>query len=160
MTGRLEIFLPVFKEDRTRAGEEGLEVEELGPNHYRLVYSPGLVEGLAAGDEFAVFKDEPLGYRILKRSGNFCVWFFFSKEASNRGADGDLVRQRVEAIGGRCDGGMRYVLVFTIPLSVGFTAIETLFNQLVTEFEGATWFYGNVYDPLDGETPLRWWEIF
>lgn len=160
MTGHQEIFLPVFKDDRSRAGEEGLEVEVLGPNHYRLVYSPGLVEGLAAGDEFAVSKDEPLGYRILKRSGNFCVWFFFAKEDSNRGPDGDQVRQRVEGIGGWCDGGMRYVLVFTIPLAVGFPAIESLFHQLVTEYEGATWFYGNVYDPVDGTTPLRWWEIF
>lgn len=137
---------------------EILDVRELGPNHYQLVYSPGLVEGLAAGDEFELCADAPLGFRILQRSGNLCVWFFFQEPGQNRGTEGAQVRAAVERMGGVCDGGMGFVLVFTIPISVGIPVVVELFDELVSQYEGACWMFGNVYDPNDGVTPLNWWE--
>ena len=59
---------------------------------------------------------------------------------------------------GRCDGGGNYHLVFTIPVSLGFPLIEQVFGRLNGLYPGSTWLYGNVYDPVDGQTPLGWWE--
>jgi hypothetical protein len=50
--------------------EESVLVETLGPNRFRLVRSPGLVPGLAAGDEFELAAAEAHGYRLLIRGGN------------------------------------------------------------------------------------------
>jgi hypothetical protein len=156
---RRQIEVPI-RQDETDAERrlEVLDVDELGPNRYRLAFSPGLVEGLASGDEFELCPDDPLGYRVLNRSGNLCVWFYFKDQRQNQGADGDRVRAAVQDIGGVCDGGMNFVLVFTIPLSVGFSAIDHLFDTLISQYDGATWMYGNVYDPMDGVTPLGWWQ--
>jgi hypothetical protein len=50
---------------------ESILVEVLGENHYRVAASPGLAEGLAAGDEIELAEEEPLGYRILRRGVSY-----------------------------------------------------------------------------------------
>jgi hypothetical protein len=112
---------------------------------------------MAAGDEFELRPADPLGYRVLRRAGNLCVWFFFPEPGANRGPEADELRQAVESLGGRLDGGGHTSLVFTIPVSAGFSAVEALFNQAEQVYPGSTWMYGNVYDPVDGRTPLNWW---
>jgi chitodextrinase len=47
-------------------------------------------------------------------------------------------------------------LVYSIHVSSGFTAIETILNDNI-QGDTAVWFYGNVYDPASGE-PLNWWQ--
>jgi hypothetical protein len=152
-----KIKVPIRTDDRGPSAVEALDVEELGPNRYRLLYSPGLVEGLAAGDEFELVTVGPLGYRVLSRAGNVVVWFFFPVEGQNQGPLADSIKQSVEAIGGKLDGGGRTNLVFTIPVGVGFGRIEGVVQRAVKEIPGSTWMYGNVYDPVDGVTPLNWW---
>ena len=65
--------------------------------------------------------------------------------------------QAAASLGGRLDGESERVLVATIPVRLGFTKIERVIEDLVDKFPGAQWFYGNVYDPVDGITPLNWW---
>lgn len=48
--------------------------------------------------------------------------------------------------------------MYTVPVSAGFVAIEGVLNGLNDRFPDYEWFYGNVYDPKDGETPLNWWK--
>ena len=125
-----------------------------------LMRSPGLVSGLAAGDEFELSDDdEPQGYRVLSRGRNICVQIFFPHDPSR-------CRQPLvplaERIGGRLDGGASSgkssgVLVFTFPVSVGFPAIERVMAQVKSLNPACKWYYGNVYDPKDGVTPLNWW---
>ena len=55
---------------------ESILVDVLGENRYRVAASPGLAQGMAAGDEIELTPDERLGYRILKRGGNVSVQFF------------------------------------------------------------------------------------
>src|SRR4029079_15570307 len=80
---------------------ESILVDVLGENRYRVAASPGLAEGMAAGDEIALAPDEPLGYRILKRGGNISIQFFWH--------DGDTkqclreLEPKAKAIGGRVD---------------------------------------------------------
>ena len=67
-----EVRLPVLSDGR-RQGEESLPAVVVTPGRYRLLASPGFVEGVAAGDEFELSQESPLGYRVLRRGGNLCV---------------------------------------------------------------------------------------
>jgi hypothetical protein len=154
----IEIEPPICHSESDRPGTEVLDVEQVGPNRYRLVYSPGVVEGLARGDEFELCPTDPRGFNVLKRSRHLCVWFNFREPGDNRGPDGDRVRAAVERFGGICDGGGNTNLVFSVPVSFGFPAVEALFNDLAGRHLGSSWLYGNVYDPWSDFKPLGWWE--
>ena len=154
----IELELPICHGEGERPGAEILDVERLGPNRYRLVYSPGVVEGLARGDEFELRPADPKGFNVLRRSGNLCIWWYFEEPGVNRGPDGDAVRAAVERFGGICDGGGNTNLVFSVPVSFGFLAIAAVFNDLVGRYPGSSWLFGNVYDPWDDFKPLGWWE--
>jgi hypothetical protein len=152
-----EVELPIRNvRGQTRPALELLEAELIGSKRYRLTYSPGMVEGLAAGDEFELTLDD-LGYRVLKRGGNVCAWFSFATAGQNRGPDADFLTEAIEAIGGRLDGGGHYNLVYTIPIETGFPAIELILDGARSRHAGSSWMFGNVYDPRDGKTPLGWW---
>jgi hypothetical protein len=94
-------------------------------------------------------------YTVIERGGNISLQIFATErldelEASARGA--------LHRIGGTLDGRSSKELVFTVPVSAGFPAIEAAMNGLKAEFPRADWYYGNVYDPVDGVTPLNWWK--
>jgi hypothetical protein len=133
---------------------ESVLVELIGPRRYLVLASPGLLAGFAAGDEIELAPEHGSGYRVTKRGGNVCVQFF-------RSADDSPPRERLEpqvaALGGRLDGQTPGLLVFTIPVAAGFTAIEGIFDEAKRRYAGCCWMYGNVYDPADGVTPLNWW---
>ena len=153
----LEIELPSHVGEDNRSIVEPLVVEQIGPNRYRLVLSPGMVEGLAAGDEFELSNTDNSGFKVLRRGGNICVWFFFADIGQNCGPEAERLRAAVEAIGGKLDGGGTYLLVFTIPLTAKFSTIERIFDGIASHNAGSTWLYGNVYNPKDGSL-LNWWE--
>ena len=131
---------------------EEVHVEERGASTYRLLQSPGLVLGLAADD---VFRLEPGGaFELLQRGGNLAIQMF-SMQPLDRIEP--FVSSRLEEIGGRLDGQNPKELVYTVPVKVGFRDIERILNQVAAEFSSIKWYYGNVYDPVDGVTPLNWW---
>jgi hypothetical protein len=111
------------------------------------------VLGIAAGDEFRLL-DEDGNFEIVRRSGNIAVQVF-----SRNPVDPvvEEVRRRVATIGGVLDGRIERGMVFTVPIQAGFSAIEELFNALVKDRPEMEWLYGNVYDTIDGVTPLNWW---
>lgn len=151
-----DLRVPVFS-DGARQGEEVLPVVELGDGRYRLLASPGFVEGLAAGDELELDPDAPLGHRVVRRGGNLCVWFYHSEPLSESSEVTADVRRVAESLGGHLDGGYSRMLVLTIPLAAGFDAVARAFDDAVRRHAAASWLYGNVYDPADGMTPLNWW---
>jgi hypothetical protein len=55
------------------------------------------------------------------------------------------------------DGGPERMLVFTIPVTAGFSRVEAAFNSMAAGVEGSTWWYGNVYENGDTTRPLGWW---
>lgn len=158
------ITLPVFDSKGSARGKEDIEADELGENRYRLLQSPGFAEGLAAGDEIALDESAQRGVRVLRRGGNLCVWLFVRNPSAWEAAGRlDEIKREVEALGGYLDGGARTrgnvgSLVFTVPLkSAGWKRVEQLFNRAAQQTEGSSWMYANVYDPVDGSTPLNWW---
>jgi hypothetical protein len=154
----VEVELPICHNRESRPSVEVVEAERLGPKQYRLLYSPGVVEGVAKDDVIELSDADPKGFTVVSRSGNLCVWFYFKETGVNRGPDGDRVRAAVEHFGGVCDGGGNRHLVFSIPVSFGFPAVELLFNEFVEQYPGSSWLFGNVYDPWNGFLPLGWWE--
>jgi hypothetical protein len=94
--------------------------------------SPGLVEGIAAGDEIELTGEEPR-FRVTRRGGNVCVQFFWSGDMSEcaRSMGADLA-----ALGGRVDGETPGLLVFTIPVAAGFTAIERILYDAEKQISG------------------------
>lgn len=137
---------------------ESVPATRVGENRYRLRCSPGMAPGVASGDEIELSPAERTGYRVVRRSGNISVQVFLYRcnDDDRRG-----ITKLVEHVGGWLDGGhdspSGHLLVFTIPLSVGFEAIEAAMERVKAEFGVEKWMYGNVYDTRDGVTPLNWW---
>lgn len=134
-----------------RPRQEPVHAEPLGAGIYRLLFSPGFVQGIAAGDEFRVL-DEDGAFEVVRRSGNLAVQVYSDESVESFKQQ---LEEKVRALGGVLDGSIDRGMVFTIPLSAGFVAIEALFNEFVASSAGVSWFYGNVYDAED--KPLGWW---
>ena len=96
-------------------------------------------------------------YELLTRSGNVCIRLFGNEELID-------IEQRLtpefEKIGGGLHLQTTRGLVYTIHVSIGFKAIESLLNETCKDYPEVVWYYGNIYDAEDGTTPLEWWLDF
>ncbi len=130
---------------------EEVVVERLAANEFKLLRSPGLVLGLAAGDIIAT--GEGGTFRLLQRGRNLCVQIF-----RDGGLDvlEQVLTQQLEKLGGSLDGRAGKELVYTVPVSAGFGPLEAVLRAAMSKAPGAEWYYGNVYDPVD-DRPLNWW---
>lgn len=133
---------------------ETLPVRELDDGELQLVKSPAFLKGLASGD---VIKFLPLAgeFEIVRRSGNLSVRVF---SRSNIARLADALTGELERLGGELDLETPRMLVYSIHVSCGFATIETLLNGAIAQDSESMWMYGNVYDPVDGQTPLNWWQ--
>jgi hypothetical protein len=131
---------------------EEVHVEDCGSATYRLLQSPGLVLGLAAGDVLVL--EQGGTFTLVERGRNICIQIFSKSmlDQIEQAATSALAR-----IGGRLDGKASVELVYTVSANVGFPAIEEILRDLQARFPVLEWYYGNVYDPADGVTPLNWW---
>jgi hypothetical protein len=135
-----------------RPSYEEVHVEALGSGKYRLLQSPGLTIGLAAGDELTV--DENGKFELVYRGGNVCIQIFSEERLDDAER---FTSQEIAKIGGRLDGRASKELVYTVSAKAGFPAIERVLYELKRRFPALDWYFGNVYDPVDGVTPLNWW---
>jgi hypothetical protein len=127
---------------------EELLVDPLGGDRYRVVASPGLVLGLASGDEIIAGPDQT--FELATRGGNLSIHVYGPHSIVN------TLAPRIGALGGWLDGRAPNLTVFTIPVSVGFPEVERVLNDFVGQHSGTEWYFANVYDE-DGVTPLNWW---
>lgn len=133
---------------------ENLPVDPLGEGRYRLLASPGLVLGVAKGDEIKLLPENGR-FELLARGNNLCIQIYISP---NLGKEiGLLETQIAEGLKGSLDGKNEDQLVFSIPVSSGFAEVEQVLNAFVDRNPDCEWYYGNVYDAEDGVTPLNWW---
>ena len=127
------------------------------PSTFRLTATPGLVIGAAAEDIVRVEEDG--SFNVVRRGGNLAVQVYARELAHQVYAP---LEAEVRRLGGYLDGGSDHrdgasVRVFTVPVAAGFPAVEAAFNSFVKHHPDAEWYFGNVYDPDDGTTPLNWW---
>ncbi len=124
---------------------------------YRLVGSPAFVRGLAGGDRIRFPSESANGYELIKRSGNLSIRVL---RKDNIGEVLQALTPEIELLDGALDLETPRLLVYSIHVSIGFQAIEVLLDRISGQFPGTLWYYGNVYDPKDGVTPLDWWQEF
>src|SRR5258705_2136148 len=103
---------------------ENVLVEELGSGRYRVLATPGLLEGFAGGDEIELAPGNETG-------GNIGVQFFCRGNESRCVED---LEPKVNALGGCLDGESPGLLVFTIPVAAGFPAIEKIFYDAELQY--------------------------
>jgi hypothetical protein len=152
----IEIRLPVLDESGQRKFDEVLPAEPLGRGCFRLLASPGLVEGVAAGDELELAPADPTGYRVLRHGRRLCIWVYVPEPPPEQ-TEARLVRAAA-TLGGYLDGGNTGLRILTVPVSAGFGRVEAELAAVVADLYGSTWAYGNVYDHQNGGRPLGWWE--
>ena len=151
------VSLRVYPPDRDTFGLESVPAVDLGAGRYRLLHSPGFGEGIAAGDVIELQEARP-GYRVITRSGNLCILLVAPQgHPTNEESCDRVLRAELADVGGYLDGGSSGHWVFTVPLSAGWDTVEGMFERAVLRSLGSAWYYGNVYDWRDGETPLGWW---
>ncbi len=132
---------------------ERLQVKVNDDDTCQLVKSPAFVKGLASGDTIK-FEADSSEFSVVKRSGNLSI------RVISRGdiyALSDKLTPELEKLGGELDTETPRLLVYSIHVSCGFTAIESILKRYLGGEADCTWNYGNVYDPRDGQTPLNWW---
>jgi hypothetical protein len=121
---------------------ESIPAEKLASGIYRLLASPGLALGAAAGDEVEVHADG--SFTVVKRGGNLAIHVLAETFDPNALAD---LEARVRAVGGYLDGGHDRLRVFTIPATMRLPTVEALFSGFASQNPGAEWWVGNTHDP-------------
>lgn len=159
MSTRTELPFLAGLDDEEQPVFESLPVEIVDPAEHtvRLLQSPLLARNLASGDKIKVLNPAAAEYELMQRSGNLCVRVFRKYDI---GELSETLSPAVEKLGGALDLQTERALVFSIHFSLGFKAIEELFDKSCSDYDDAVWYYGNVYDPADGTTPLDWWQEF
>ncbi|MDC1436535.1 DUF4265 domain-containing protein [Gammaproteobacteria bacterium] len=126
-------------------------------DHYELKKTPLLVRGLAKGDIISIDQQKVDKIVVVKHSGNLAVRVF--RKSDIELLESNLTPQ-VEMHDGALDIKTDRALSYSIHVNLGFSAIEALFDNAMTAYPDSVWYYGNVYDPTDGVTPLNWWDSF
>ena len=139
-TMSVDIDLAIKKSDDGKWIRERLPARVLDTDVYELANSPMLVRGLAADDRIRLFEDGQ--YELLERGRNVAVQVF------GEWTEMDALAQHVASVGGRLCGKEPRIRVFTLPLSLGLHTIETTIDDVVREFSGLTWLFGNL-TPVD-----------
>lgn len=152
-----------IKEIKLVAGEqsdgcpvmESILAVEPETGQFQLLKSPAFVRGLARGD--LIQYDSASGvHTVLKRSGNLSIRVF--AKTNIEALTGRIVPEW-EKLGGELDFSNERMLILSIHVSCGFTAIENVLNRAVGDDQDAAWMYGNVYRLENGElVPLNWWQ--
>ncbi len=152
------IELPAGYDNDGQTVLEKLEVYVLEQaNHYELKNSPLLLRGLAKGDIIRISDQIADKYDVVRHSGNLAVRVFRKKDIDL--LESSLTPQ-VEMHDGTLDIKTDRALSYSLHVNLGFSAIEALFDNAMAAYPDSVWYYGNVYDPADGLTPLNWWDSF
>lgn len=148
-------------EGASTSGVELVPAQRLEDGNWLLLRSPLYAMQLAAGDTIRVANSEAGTFSIVARGGNVAVQFYLPEiESDDLEATAKVANKITPAIvrlGGGLDGQTAGLIVYTIPVDAGFSAIEDVFAAAVSEFPGSQWQYANVYETTTGK-PLRWWE--
>lgn len=135
---------------------EQVRAVEKGDDCYTLKTSPLFAKGAAKDDVIRMLAAGR--FEVEEYGGNLCVRVLAKQDV-------DVIAQRlaapVKALSGSCDFQNERSLVYSIPVAQGFKAVEQAFDEALKGREDhAIWLYANVYDPVDGQTPLNWWHDY
>lgn len=145
----------------SKPGVEHVPAFRISHDEWQLQRSPLYATEVAAGDVIRVRNGETGEFEIVTRGGNVCVQVYLgASDADNAEATAKIAKailHEIEPLGGWMDGQTPALIAFTMPVAVGFPAIERVFAAAADRYPGAQWQYSNVYDPVTG-APLGWWK--
>lgn len=151
----------IIVRDAHPAGTEQVPARRHPSGAWELLKSPLYATELAAGDLIKIQQVESGLFELIARGGNVCVQFYLDQEQADSSDSTERVerwlKQELRNIDGRVDGTTPGLITCTIPVSVGFAAIERTFSKAEANFLGSQWQYANIYDPIT-EEPIGWWE--
>ena len=152
------MILHLIADEATRTLDEVL-AEPIDQERYRVLRTPPLTLEIAAGDTIQVTDRSRGRFEVLDRGGNLGVQLFLAAAGPDAAPAIDVeLTPAVVGLGGRLDDRVEdRIVVYTVPVTAGFDAVQTVLNEFVGRHPGAEWYYANVYDPEDGVTPLNWW---
>ena len=134
---------------------EDIRADAVGDGCYRLQHSPLFARGAVKGDIVRTFAAGQ--FEVEAHGGNLGIRVMARDDAA-------VIKQRLEPYLKDLKADLDYEnqrsLVYNIHIEHGFDAIEKAFNEALQGRDDAVWLYANVYDPVDGETPLNWWHDF
>ncbi|WHI49540.1 DUF4265 domain-containing protein [Microbulbifer sp. MLAF003] len=141
-------------------GGEYVPARRLSDVEWEIIRSPLYATEVASGDIIRVTNAETGKFEIVRRGGNVCVQFYLGENEADNVKVTASIAEQIEALikpfNGGIDATTAGLISITIPVAVGFQAIEGIFEIAVEKSPGAQWQYSNVYDPVSGE-PLGWW---
>ena len=105
----------------TEDSTQPVEVENISPGVYQVLYSPGFVEDIAAGDVIRVTDDTKGTFEVVKYGGNVSVKISDVESIIEKLQSMD---DFLSSVGARRDGNLERVAVWTIPVKSGFINIE------------------------------------
>jgi hypothetical protein len=155
MDSQITIELFAGTKSNGKPVQEEVLVQPLEGEQYKVLQSPGFVLGIAAGDVIKFIPSSSGKFELLSRGGNICIQIF--KNSGTRDIKDECI-ELSQPLGGRLDGLSEKQMVLTFPYKDGFQSIEKVMNRFSDNYPDFEWYYGNVYDTEDGETPLNWWE--
>jgi hypothetical protein len=134
--------------------DELVPARPLGERMYLVLATPGMVYGCAAGDTVRVEADGT--FSVVRRGGNVAVHIYSKPPLEQR--DIEDLEERFDPLGGLVEApAHRRFAVVTVPVSVGFPAVESaIAGWTSVRTDTAEWFFGNVYD--DDGASLEWWD--
>ena len=139
---------------------EKVLVNPLAEEHkYQLLKSPVFIRGIARGDVVSAKQSSQGQFEVIQRGGNLCIRVFSKGEFSSPQLEPlePQLTSAIEKLGGDLDIKEPRVLVYSIHVSCGFSAIEKEIGDILSAYQDVVWYYGNVYDQESGE-PLDWWQ--
>lgn len=150
-SNRKTINLPAAKNKFGKTVYEEVLVDDIGDYHYKIIATPGLVLGIAAGDEILFHENKP-EFTVVKRGGNIAI------QLHGDNCIVDKYLDELSLLTHHIDGRAEDITVLTVSIKFGFIKIQEILNLFCTKHPEISWYYGNIYDPDDGVTPLYWWE--
>jgi hypothetical protein len=136
-----EIALRIQDAPAGAARHERVPAEDLGDGRYRLINSPGMVLGVAAGDEVLLGLDGV--FEVDKRGGNVAIQIVCDEVGDGVALRASLI-QMLLPLGAWLDGDAGAALVYTVPQVAGVAAIVGAMEAVNAEFPALVWMFGNV----------------
>jgi len=120
------LTIPVLDEKQQKViSQEVLEAEPTDDGCWRLLHSPAFVWGVARGDVLRLDPSTLCGFVLVARAGNVAV--VVASPSGEEAACRRILEPEIVELGGVCEGGPPRMLVFSIPVAIGFPTIEALF---------------------------------
>ncbi len=150
----MPLHLELYVRGAAAGVKQPVEVEDLGGGKYEILFTPGLVEEVAAGDLIELLDSASGAFRVIARWGNLAVkWGAPGGHISDEAMEEAI--KLLAPFEARLDGRIATAAVWTIPPPFVLSNVAQAMNKVVELVRGSGWWYGNVYDEK-GE-PWGWW---